>query len=258
MNNFTITFKGFDLTSIPYVNFSRRFPDEMPEKQINTATLARRHGQKVISAFFSKKTILLEGYIDAPDRAAMEAARDTLMYRLLPQESNLDLVQAGLSRTYLVTVQNFAWTHIEGGKALFSIEFLASDPFGKDTSATALSFSNPRTEANYDHAITIGGSFDAEIVLTVIVTSGTGLTTNKVITITNLATGEAISVTNDWTAGDVLVIDVPNRQVTVNNTVIDYSGVFPLFAPGVQLLRYSDTFTTRSVSLSGSYYKRYL
>lgn len=254
---FTVTFSGFDLTTIPDVHFSRRFPHELPERQVKTGKLARAHGGKVLSVFYGSKKILMEGYIESVDRDEMEVARDVLLYRLQPQEANLDIRQSGALRTYITTMKNVAWTHIEGGRMLFSIEFEANNPFGQDTSATALTFTNPNTAALFDTPITFGGSFNADIILAVALSSGTGLT-NKIMTITNPQTGEFISVTRTWTAGDSLVIDVANKSVTVNSVEVAYNGVFPSFSPGLQTIRYTDTFTTRSVSLSGSYYKRYL
>lgn len=258
MNEFALIFSGFDLTSIPNVEFSRRFPHELAKREVKTGRLARGHGQKLLSSFYSNKVLVVEGYVEAPDRSVMELARDTLLFRLQPIESNLDLVQSGFLRTYTVTMQNFIWSHLEGGIATFSIEFLASDPFGRDTQQTSLAFTNPQTTSPFDFPLVIGGSFAAELIISVALASGSGLSPNKTVSISNPATGEQISVTRTWAANDSLTVHVPNKQVTVNNSVIDYNGVFPIFQPGSQILRYSDTFTTRSVSLSGSYYKRYL
>lgn len=258
LNEFALTFSGFDLTSIPDVYWSRRFPHDLPRREIKSGRLARNHGEKVLSSFYSTKTIVLEGYIEATDRTNMEIARDVLVFRLQPQEANLDIVVAGFLRTFIVTMENIAFTPVEGGRMLFSVEFRASDPFGRDTSQTALSFDAPKTVATFDYPLTIGGSFAAELVISVALASGSGLTSNKTITLANPATGESIAVTRDWAAPASLLLNVPNKQVTVDGSVVDYNGVFPLYQPGPQILRYTDTFTTRSVSLSGSYYKRYL
>lgn len=256
-NEFTPIFGGFDLSTIPNVKFSRRQPFDLPNRQLKQGQLARAHGKKILSTFFGDKPIPMEGYIDATDRTAMEIARDVLLFRLLPQEANLDLQVAGATRTFVATMENIVFSHIEGGKMTFTISFKCSNPFGKDTSQTSLAFTNPRTVTTFDTAITIGGSFTAEIILAIALASGTGFT-SKTITISNPQTGEFISVTRTWLANDTLVIDVPNKQVTVNGSVVDYNGVFPLFSPGSATIRYTDNFTTRSVSLSGSYYKRYL
>lgn len=257
MNEFSLTLAGFDLTTIPYVEFSRRFPHELASREVKTARTARGHGQKLLSAFYASKVIQVEGYVEAPDRATMELARDQLLLKLQPIESNLDIIQGTQLRTYTVTMQNFIWSHIEGGFATFNVEFLASDPFGRDTQATFLTFEAPKTVATFDYPITIGGSFGAELEIAVALASGTGLT-NKVMRISNPLTGEEISITRTFAANDSVAISVPNKTVTVNGSVVDYNGVFPVWQPGDQILRYTDTFTTRSVSLSGSYYKRYL
>ncbi len=139
----------------------------------------------------------------------------------------------------------------------FSILFRASDPIGRDNTATALVLTNPKTTNPADESITFGGSYLAEPYLSVVLNSGTGLTA-KTMTITNTATGASISVTRTWVATDELIIDVANKQVYVNSVLVDYNGIFPTWEPGVGLLRYSDNFTTRSVTITGSYTKRYL
>lgn len=257
LNDFSLVFSGFDMTTIPDVYFSRRFPHELPVREVKTGRLARAHGQKLLSAFYGSKKIIIEGYIRAVSRAEMEIARDTLIFRLQPQETNLDIQQGGLSRTYTVTMQNILFEPIEGGMMLFNIEFLASDPFGRDLNQTVLTFDNPQTEETHDYPIIIGGSMSAELILSVTLASGSGMT-DKTMSVVNVATGEKISIRRNYVAGEVVFFNIPNRQVTIDGDLVDYLGVFPLFEPGPQVLRYIDNFTTRSVSLAATYYRRYL
>jgi len=251
-------FNSNDLTVIPFVEIDRRNVHELPKRKLASEAFARGDGEKLVRSFFGTRQIDLEGHIAAPDRQTFEVARDELLSKLTGSNSVLVVDYGTSSRIFYATMSNVIFTQLGFGLATFTISFDCSNPFGYDPSNTNLTFSNPITAATADSAITIDGSWLSEPRLEVILNSGTGISPTKTITITNTANGEFISVTRSWTALDSLVIDVANHSVTVNNTAVDYLGVFPRWQPGSGILRYSDDFTTRNVTLSGRYVKRYL
>lgn len=256
MNEFSLVFSGFDLTTIQYVEFDRRMPHDLPTRTLNFGNLVRKDGRKLISTTYNEKVIVTEGHINAPTRADMEIARDTLLFRLQPNNATLDIAQATGVRRYTATMQNIIFTHVERGLMKFSVQFATSSPFGQDVLETTLELGSHTTSPK-DYTFTVGGTYNAELVLAVALETVTG-GSNKTISISNPASGEQISITRTWENNDSIVIHVRNRSVTVNGSVVDYNGVFPLYQPGSAALRYTDDFTTRDVTISATYYKRYL
>ena len=84
------------------------------------------------------------------------------------------------------------------------------------------------------------------------VTGGTG----KQISIVNGRNNQGITVTHDWTNGDILQIDSVALEARINGTIVDFAGLFPQFLPGSSQLNYVDTFTTRSVDITATYNPR--
>lgn len=252
---------GIDLNSITYFEVDKRLPLKLPDRNVQIEYPARGHGGKPIQANYRSKQITILGHISAPDRDALDIVTDALKFALQGTELSLDVVQGGVLRTYTVTVEDggggIDLNVIERGVATVTLNFVAADPFGRDTLQTALTFTNPKTTAVSDSAVTIGGSWLAELNLTVVMTTITGGTA-KTYSVSNPTTGESMSVTRTYTSGDVLSLDVRNRLVAINGASVDYLGVFPHWQPGTGIIRLTDDFTTRSVSLSASYYKRYL
>jgi hypothetical protein len=67
------------------------------------------------------------------------------------------------------------------------------------------------------------------VTLGTITAGGTGGT----IQIGNNANGQAVVITRNWLAGDVLMVDSYNKIITVNGLEVDFTGAFPEFAPGI-------------------------
>ncbi len=112
------------------------------------------------------------------------------------------------------------------------------------------------TNASYSGAINNAGSFDAEPVISITVTTVTGGISQS-MSLKNELTGQSLMITRTWAAGDTVSIDVGAKTVTINGAMADFSGQFPVFEPGVGSFGYIDTFTTRSVALSVVYKKRF-
>lgn len=255
--NFT-AFGGFDLSTVsPYLEFDRRDANTTPKRTLDMEPMARSSVKKLLGASYSERIIPITGHVKAPSRDEADHVRDLLLMHLQATQANLDIVVSGALRSYSATYQNDVWTNIEGGLVTFTINFLAADPFGFDGSSVLIPFSNPQTAAINDTAVTWDGSWWAEPAIVVLLNSGTGLT-SKTISVSNPDTGEIISITRTWTAGDTILVDTLARNVFVNSVIIDYVGVFPRWFPGAGTVRITDTLTTRSLTVSGSYVRKWL
>ena len=255
-NDFSYKFNNYDLSILPYFFPTSRLPNAMPDIDVQAIKLVRNSGAIVVSSSFGKKVITVFGYILAPTRQAYEQTLDELKWRLSAKQRPLVLVQAGAERIYTATVSSVAEGFIEGGKTFITMTFDCNDPFGRD--GNLQDYTEPNfTTTPKSIAHTFVGYADIYPQFTVTIVAATG-STAKTVNIGNSTTGQQISVTRTWTAGDVLVVDSDTQKVTVNGVVVDYSGFFPVFAPGTAYAQYSDNFTTRTAGVRVKYPKKYL
>ncbi len=232
---------------------------QTPDHTVTLFNLARANGGVVTNNLYAIKTIKIQGTLVAASLTAIEALIDTFHAIFAgTQDKNLDLGYNGSTRRYVCTptvvtvsrpVRAASW-------AKFDIE-LVSTEFGKDTSTTTLVSGATHTTSSNTQALTIGGSaYSQKLRVQITVTAATGLTT-KAITIQNGTSLESLTVTRTWVVGDVLEVDAVANTVKVNGTVTDYTGLIFTFAPGTPNLVTTNTFTTRTLTLTVDYVKRY-
>lgn len=255
MADFQVLFDNFDLNSISYVEFSRRFPNNEAPRDLLTHDLVRRPGSVLTSIKIGERSIPLEGYINAPSRTAYEQSYDELKFRTSGIEKPLIIIQGGETRKYTATKENLIEEHIEAGKTKLNLSFRCVDPYGKASVLTAATQVVTAAPDSLSHVF-LG---TAEVMPIVVYTLGTISTgTNKTIGFGNSRTGQQVQVTRNWTAGDVVSFDCDKKRAYVNGAVSDYSGVFPVFYPGNASAYYTDDLTSRSVTTELSYAKQYL
>lgn len=201
---------------------------------------------------FEPKTISLAGTILSDTIANLDTALDTFRSYFTGTNKNLDIDYAGGTRRYVIAkVDNPVITRPNGLTwATWSVDFISAS-HGRTTSSNTLLTANARTSQAYTDSITVLGTAPyQQPVITYTLSSGTGLTTGKTVKIGNDNNGQAITVTRDWVAGDVLVIDVANQTVQVNSTNVAFTGGLPEFIPGSGSVSYYDDFTTRSFNIT--------
>lgn len=225
-------------------------------RTIFNAALARSNKTKTSSAFYTGKTIVINMAIAMPSRGQLEQSIDSLSAMLQGLEKDLVLMQGGNARKYTATLGSLKVGDAQGGYANLEADFVCSDVLGMDTASTSLISLSALTAASRTDSVTFGGTSDYQYPLITItlsaVTGGTGS-----ITVGNNNTGQQITVTRTWTAGDVLVIDTYNKTVQVNNVSVAFSGAFPTFLVGSGTFYYADTFSTRTYNYTATYIKRY-
>lgn len=235
-----------------------------PKKTLGSQILAYMNKNKITSSFYTNKTITLTGVITRNTRALMEAALDSLWPLLAGIEQDLIIVESGAQRRYTATWSDFIKQESAGGYLKFSLVFTASDAYGYDPTYTQLInqsglVAQPQTFVMGD----VQGSAEWQAPIFVlffsVLTGGSGGT----LTLGNPANGQTISITRNFVAGDYVEIDSQNRTVKVNGALVDFTGALPEWNPrpiaatGQSKVTVTDTFTTRTYSLNGKYYKRY-
>jgi hypothetical protein len=195
---------------------------------------------------YTGKDVVLEGWLHATDLIAMDMLLDQFRGYFNGRDKNLDIAYAGKVRRYVGTSE--APVIIRAG-GLLSATFhvlIHCQPFGQDITPTTVLAQQGRTLATYSDTVTFLGSAEYQLPIRTIAYSSISGGTNGTVNFGNNANGQQISLTRNWTSGDVWAVDTIKKQVFVNGTSVDFVGAFPEFPPGTQSMAYSDNFTSRT------------
>src|SRR5690606_6965141 len=139
---------------------------------------------------------------------------DTFKAYLNGEDKNLDIAHAGSTRRFIATVSGGEIIRPNGlAWGSFAVDFSCSKPFGMDTSTTTALNVTGRTLQNYTYSYTwLGSAPIPEPIFTytlTAITSGSG----QSVMLSNQSTGQHMSITRDWTNGDVHVMNVPTKTL---------------------------------------------
>lgn len=242
-----VTFAGNNINEAPGVDIYNHDFNALPKREIKINKIARQDRSIITSSEYSSKEIPVYAEVCNGSRADTEVALTYLKSLIQGQNQILSVPQGSDTVSYTATLNEFdiKW---DGTTALVTMVFLASDPVGEVATLSTV-FSSTFTQSSILIPGVVGGSFTIEPTINVVISSLTG-GTGASVSIRNAATQQGITITQDFTAGDTLIIDSKNQITTLNGLEIDFEGRYPIFFPGTQTLEYSDTFTTRSVTLT--------
>lgn len=255
MFDIAVFYNNFNLTSIPGVKIVNYNVTDMPSRILNNSKLARSNRSVLTSAEYTSKRIFITGFVGGNNWQAQMDNFDALKAKVQDVEGVIRVQQGTKSVEYVGTLNGMSKT-FNGPSLGFTFEFLCSDPIGKASTGSTLIPPTVITTSSANLSLNIGGSFRAEPRFSMTINSVTD-GTDKSISLINAATGKGIKVTRDWIAGDIIEINSDTMEVVVNTELIDFSGQFPTFLPGTRTLQYIDDFTTRNVTISAVYIKRY-
>lgn len=252
----TITFNSNSLQTSSIV--TAQIDEGFPEKNVAVHPLAHAHGSVIPYTNHPSRRIVVRGKLIGTGITNMDALEDTFKGYLNGIDKNLDIGKNGSTRRYIATVNSVSIDRPVGlAWANFGIEFICSNPFGMDTSATTAVTASGRTSGSYNDSYTWLGSAPLQFpIITITINSVTG-GAGGTITVGNDSTGQQISVTADFEAGDELVIDcrIGSRSVKINGIDVDHDGAYPEFTPEAHDIAYGDDFTTRDFDYDVSYFK---
>lgn len=233
--------------------------EQIPNKDAALHKLAHASGSKIPFVSYSDKTIRIKGKVIDSNVVSLDSRLDTFRSYFLGQDKNLDIGYNSTTRRYICTATGLVIDRPGGlGYANFEIELAATQPFGQNTATTSALSGTGRTSGTYTDSHTFLGTapFQKPIV-TIGITAVTG-GTSATLSFGNNGTGQQISITRTFVAGDSVVIDSLLRSVKVNGVDAVFTGAFPEFAPGSGSMIYNDTFTTRTFTINAIYYPMYL
>lgn len=226
--------------------------DGMPARDRDTFSLPRTDGGGSLGDYWRGKKVTINGYIQATTRDALEAKIDEFKQYMATENGDLRLVVAGAVRVYKGTVKNYDsmlqrrfyhQTFIP-----FRLEFDCSVPdgYGRAESYTANEF-NDKTDLIFTEEVIHVGSAKARPVVRVNISAATTLTSIK---FKNNTTGQEITALATYAPGDLLEFDSENMTVKINGTEVDFTGQFPLLAPGTNNFTLTLTATSATFSLT--------
>lgn len=254
-NNVSVWFDNNDLSSITGLIINDHDFNQLPEKDIKISKIARDDISIITSVDYVSKRVYVKGIVQKCDRYEAETVMNNLKALLQLPNKVLKVQQYNTFVNYTATLE--ALTHEWFANNMkFEITFLASDPIGEDIENSVIPLTTITTSAE-TIAFVVGGGYKVKPIITVSITSvtdGTGAS----LYLYNTTTNQTIIITRDWAADDLLVVDSDAKTVRCNGAFIDYQGSFPEFFPGSRALGYRDTFSARSVDVSGTYRKRYI
>ncbi len=245
-------FTGIITNSIDYASIA--------QKNLSTYALAHANMSAIPFLNYPSKLIKIKGAVAGSSPSDLDSRLDTFRSYFLGKNKNLDIETNGATRRFIATSVSVNITVSENKKfATFEIDFLCIIPFGQDTATTTALNGTGRTLSGYTDNYTFLGTAPfllPKITITLTAVSSSG---SQQLFWGNNDNGQSIVITRtNWTAGDVVVIDVDQKTVTVNGLPADYTGAFPEFSPGLHGMIYGDTFTSRTMTENVVYYKRYL
>ncbi len=247
---------SFDNTSLITYPFTAKTVahDSASPRDVNLFNLARQRGSILVNAEYKPKTIKIAGNIKGADVAELEANIDTLKELLSRQGKNLDIEYASGTRRYVATVVNLEisrdFYHLSF--VPFTAEFIVPSGIGKDPTLATATIS-AITTAQYIGTISMVGTTYPKPMITL-----TFSVASSVSKLEFLANGEKISISHAIIAGDVVVIDCENMQVTINGALVDYTGIFPTFGISANIYDIEITSMSHNYALKIDYYKLYI
>lgn len=248
MQSYSVKFNSNDISEIEGVWLYNYDATTLPTRDIKIHKIARRSLSIITSAEYSQKSIPVFMRVCSGSRQDTEATLTQIKGQLQPQNGTLELEQSGELYQYTATMNEFniEW---EGATAYVTIVFVASTPVASAAETDAL-FSFSTTLSSDGVSFIVDGSYVAEPVITLVYSTVTGGAGS--FSVFNASTNQGIVINGNFANGTIIEIDSSNYTVLVNGVSTDFEGLFPTFPPGSQRLGYSDTFSSRLVSISGT------
>lgn len=248
-----ILFDNASITSGSY-RVSQIYDENSDSVQINMFDLARQRGSYLLNKEYKPKRISVEGTILGSNNSDLESNIDDLKELLSRQGKNLDITYSSGTRRFVATCTSFKvdrnYFHLT--YAPYKAEFIIPAGVGYDTSETE-STTNGITDLARISDISILGTVIPKMRITITVTAATAITGFEL-----LANGDKMEITNNLTAGDIVIIDERFLKVTLNGVEIVYTGIFPMFIIGANIYNLTFSGTSIEYDLTFSYTKTYL
>lgn len=230
----------------------------IPDKIAVLYARADADGSSIPAINYPSKKVSIAGIIKGSSQPDLDSRIDTFKGYFIGKNKNLDIVYGASTRRYIATANTISVVREQKALyATFAVEFICTNPFGLDTTATSLFSELNYTSAVYTATPTIGGNAPLQMpIVTITIDALTGA--GDYVQISNDDNNQQILIYGlGLSAGDVIIIDSSTRTVTLNGVSVDFLGTFLALTPGTSSITYTDGFDTRQVDITAEYYKMY-
>lgn len=221
-----------------------------------------RHDGEYPETSYSRRTVIqVTGSISAPTREQMEALMDQLAQAMATRGGTFKRTTAGAARyydqCYPLSLENlFAKRdHYHATWCPFEATLVCVTPFARSERRSYTDIPFPATAPATIYSVLNSGTAKTFPQWTMTVISETGMSS---LSIANASTGEGITITAAFNAGDSISVDGEAKTVTLNGSAVDYEGVIPSAIPGYNDFTLSISGAAFEVSVSERHYDRWL
>ena len=244
-DGFSFADNGIVIELIDYMTVAKR------RNQLETR--ANRDGADLVQSLLGTKPIVIAGYYAPNTILEAQNMYDILVQALNRQQRPLYVPHAGSTRKFIVTPENVIIKQPNGlNRITFSFEFVVPEGASKSDTAIIL-VSQTITSSTANIPLTVQGSTKARPIITMQYNSVTGGTAG-VVSVRNARDFIGISVTGNFVTSDTLTVDSENFQIFKGTTLLPPVGRLPSWEAGSGALYYSDTFASRSVTITATYF----
>lgn len=205
---------------------------DSPEVRAELQDRESDHGSWASPVYFGSRPITLSGTIEAPDRASLQSAMDTLYAAAALSDTTLTVWEAVPKQATVRRSGKVLAQYVTDRVATYSILVTAADPRRYGTTLQSGTTGLPVTTGGLSFPVTFPITFSATTVAGLVnaVNLGT-LDTRPVLTITGPVVAPSIAAlyqdgsvkqliySQDLQTGDQLVIDTDAHTVTLNGNV---------------------------------------
>lgn len=193
-----VTFDSNDLQTASIIT-SQFEHESIPVKEATLFALANANKSVLPIINYPRKIINIAGSLRASSIANLDALVDTFKGYFNGKEKNLDVGFDGGTRRYIATVNSLSIERPRGlGYANFAVQFVCTEPFGRDTTTTSALSANARTAGSYSDDHTFVGT--APFMLPVVTIDYNDVTTDTTEIVTNTGFETDLS---GWSSGGV-------------------------------------------------------
>lgn len=258
-----LQFDGFDLNSAATVGSGDRIliqnlDDNGPSIELDKFDVPRGNGIVINDKSRRGKIIEAEGVFFADSGAELEALCDTIKKNLRKINRPLDVTRYGVTRRYpYATFINYERI-FDGRKGTditrcpLKLKFLCTD-LAVDWQYTS-QVKNVTASSDTD-TITTTATDKLKPSFVIVINAAN---TMSVLNIQNETTGDEIEITRSFAAGEAVIIDCEEQEVTVNGVPVDFVGKFPELDVGENVIRYTTTSTSHDFDATIKHRNGYL